>query len=82
MRFMILLPVALGIASIANASPPEAAVAQPPAAAPAAEAQPAAAPKAKPAEPKKICRREAIAGSNLKEKICMTAEQWRRQQDN
>ena len=77
MRFISLLPVALGLASVANAAPQETGTSQA-----AAPSQPASEPKAKPAEPKKICRREAVAGSNIKEKVCMTAEQWRRQQDN
>ena len=78
MRFVILLPLVFGAASIASAAPQAPAASQEPSAA----QQPAAEPKAKPAEPRKICRREVVSGSNMKEKICLTAEQWKRFRDN
>ena len=75
MRSLVLLPVMLGAASLASAAPQEPASSQ--TQAPAVD-ESASEPKAKPVEPRKICRRESVSGSNVREKICLTAEQWKR----
>jgi len=48
-----------------------------PAAEPAATGQPTAkTEKAKPGTNEMVCRKEAVVGSRMKERICMTQSQW------
>lgn len=44
---------------------------------------PAAAPEAKKDPNEIVCKREKVAGSNMKQRVCMTVRQWedRREQD-
>ena len=52
------------------------------AAAPEAAASPPATNEAKPAKPKMVCRADRSSGSRLKNRICMTQEQWDAQKGN
>lgn len=42
----------------------------------AAGAKEDAAKEAKPAKDEMVCKREAVLGSRMKQRVCMTAEQW------
>lgn len=45
-------------------------------------AAPPATSEAKPAKPKMVCRADRSSGSRLKNRICMTQEQWDAQKGN
>ena len=54
-----------------------------PAAAPATAPAPAAEKSAKPNKQGMVCRKEAVAGSRMKSRICMTQAEWdQRQRDD
>ena len=56
---------------------------EPAAAQPATAAQPVAEKSAKPNKDGLVCRKEAVAGSRMKSRICMTQAEWdQRQRDD